>query len=138
MNPSRILLAALVALLLNGCSTTKIALIGTECEKSTSDYIRLIRWNEFENAMVTYVDAPLQEEYRKKVEAAGEIKIVDYRVKTKVCDPVKGEAAVKVELEYYRPPSVTVKTVIDSQKWSYEGPEDQRVWRLKTSLPEFE
>jgi hypothetical protein len=137
MNPSRILLAAVITLLLNGCSTAKIAKIGIECETSTKDYIRLVRWNEFENAMVTYVSAPLQGEYRRKIEAAGEVKVVDYRVKTRECDPVKGEASVKVEVDYYIPPSVTVKTVIDYQKWTYEGPEDQRVWRLKTSLPDF-
>jgi hypothetical protein len=42
-----------------------------------------------------------------------------------------------VEIDYYRPPSITVKTLVDNQEWSYEGPEEGRVWRLKTLLPEF-
>jgi len=137
MNPSRILLAAVIALLLNGCATAKIARIGTECENSTKDYNRLVRWNEFESAMVAYVSAPMQEEYRKKLAEAGEVKVVDYRVKMRECDPIIGEASVKVEIDYYRPPSVTVKTVIDYQKWTYDGPENERVWRLKTVLPDF-
>jgi len=50
---------------------------------------------------------------------------------------VKGEATVKVEFDYYRPPSTRVHTVEDLQKWSYEGDNDQRNWRLKSLLPEF-
>jgi hypothetical protein len=87
--------------------------------------------------MTTYVSASEQEEYRKKITEAGEVKVVDYRVKTMECEPVKGEASVMVELDYYRPPSVTVKTVVDNQKWSYEGEKDNRTWRLKTPLPDF-
>ena len=138
MNPPRILLAAVITLLLNGCGPTKTVMIGVECEKSTKDYIRLVRWNEFENAMAIYVSVPMHEEYRKKIEDMGEVKVVDYRVKTRECDPVLGVASVKVEIDYYRPPSVTVKTVTDYQKWTYDGPEDQRFWQLKTVLPEFE
>jgi uncharacterized protein YceK len=137
MNLRMIMPAIGVTLLLNGCAAMKIAKIGTECDTSTKDYNRLVRWDELDNALSIYVSPSMKEEYRKRIPDAEKVKIVDYRVKTKECDPVKGVATVKVEIDYYRPPSITVKTLVDNQEWSYEGPEEGRVWRLKTLLPEF-
>lgn len=137
MTIKRILLATMITLLLAGCSTLKNINIGGEFEKSSRSYIQLVRWQEFESAAATYVSPPLQEAYRERIKAAGEVKVADYRVKMMACDPVKGEATVKVEFDYYRPPSTRVHTVEDLQKWSYEGDDDQRNWRLKSLLPEF-
>jgi len=137
MTYRKTLLAAMFPLLLVGCSTLKNINIGGEFEKSSRSYLQLVRWQEFESAAVTYVSPPQQEAYRERIKAAGEVKVADYRVKMMVCDPVKGEATVKVEFDYYRPPSTRVHTVEDLQKWSYEGDNDQRNWRLKSLLPEF-
>jgi uncharacterized protein YceK len=137
MTIKRILLATMFTLTLAGCSTLKNINIGGEFEKSSRSYIQLVRWQEFESAAVTYVSPSQQEPYRERIKAAGEVKVADYRVKMIVCDPVKGEATVKVEFDYYRPPSTRVHTVEDLQKWSYEGDNDQRSWRLKSLLPEF-
>jgi hypothetical protein len=137
MTIKRILLSAMITLLLVSCTTMKNINIGGEFEKSSRSYIQLVRWQEFESAAVTYVSPPQQEAYRERIKAAGEVKVADYRVKVIVCDPVKGEATVKVEFDYYRPPSTRVHTVEDLQKWSYEGDNDQRNWRLKSLLPEF-
>ena len=137
MTIKRILLTAMITLPLVSCSTLKNINVGGEFEKSSRSYIQLVRWQEFESAAVTYVSPPQQEAYRERIKAAGEVKVADYRVKMMVCDPVKGEATVKVEFDYYRPPSTRVHTVEDLQKWSYEGDNDQRNWRLKTLLPEF-
>ncbi len=137
MTFKKTLLTAMITLLLVSCSTLKNINIGGEFEKSSRSYIQLVRWQEFESAAVTYVSPPQQEAYRERIKAAGEVKVADYRVKMMVCDPVKGEATVKVEFDYYRPPSTRVHTVEDLQKWSYEGDNDQRNWRLKSLLPEF-
>jgi hypothetical protein len=140
MNLGKIVLAAVIPLLLGGCSIykdVKIVNIGTEFDKSSKGYLNLLRWQEFESALTTYVSVPMQDEYRKKIKETGEARIVDYRVKKKECDPARGDATVIAELDYYRPPSVTVKTVVDTQKWSYEGENDQHSWRLTTLLPDF-
>ena len=140
MNRNKLALIALITLFLGGCSTFEAIRkvnIGTEFEKSSRAYLQLVRWHEMESAMVTYVNASLQDGYRKRIEAAGETKVVDYRIKSMDCDPVKGEATLKVELDYYRPPSTRVLTVVDNQIWSYEGAEGNRSWRLQTLLPEF-
>ena len=140
MNRSKILLVAAITLLFNGCGIfkdLKNVNIGSEFDQSSKGYLNLLRWQEFESALAKYVSIPLQEEYRLKIKDAEKVKIVDYRVKRTECDPVKGDGLVVAELDYYRPPSVTVKTVVDTQKWSYEGRDDMRSWRLMTLLPDF-
>jgi len=137
MKFGKTLMVVFIPLLLSGCAALKTANIGNEFDKSSKDYLTLLRWQEFESALGTYVSVPQQEEYRRKLKETGEVKIVDYRVKREVCDPVRGEATVVAELDYYRPPSVTVKTVVDNQKWVYEGEDDKRSWRLTTPLPDL-
>jgi len=130
-------LAAAIPLIFAGCATLKNANIGEEFEKSSKSYLQLVRWQEFESAAVTYVTPSLQEAYLQRIKAAGEVKLADYRVKVMECDPVKGEAATKVEFDYYRPPSLRLKTVEDVEKWSYEDDNGRRVWRLTSLPPEF-
>jgi len=137
MTIKRILLTAMLTLPLVACTTLRNINIGGEFEKSSRSYIQLVRWQEFESAAVTYVNPPLQEAYRQRIKEAGEVKVADYRVKMMECDPAKGEATAKVEFDYYRPPSTRVLTVVDVQKWSYEDENGQRIWRLKSLLPEF-
>jgi hypothetical protein len=140
MNHTKILLAVILPLMLTACGTfrdIKYANIGSEFTKSTRDYMQLVRWNELDSAASTYVSPLLQEEYRKKIKDASNVRITDYRVIRMECDPIKGEGTAKMELDYYRPPSVKVNKVEDLQKWSYEGEENKRSWRLKSLLPEF-
>ena len=137
MNRCTLLLVSGILLLSTGCSTMKNANIADEFTRSTKGYIKLLRWHELESALVTYVSVPLQERYREGMTAAEDVKIVDYRVKREECDPVRGEGTVQMELDYYRPPSVTVRTVTDLQKWSYEQIGETGSWRLQTMLPDF-
>jgi hypothetical protein len=69
--------------------------------------------------------------------AADQVKVVDYRIKNLECWPKKGTAEVTVEWDYYVPPSVTVKTLTDPQKWQYFEKEDRGEWVLTTLLPVF-
>jgi hypothetical protein len=140
MTRCRLALIAMVTLLLGGCSTLdaiKNINVGNDFEKDSRAYLQLIRWHELESAVVTYVSVPVQKDYRKRIEAAGDVHVADYRIKSMECDPENGEAKLKVEFDYYRPPSTRVLTVVDNQKWSYEGQEGGRSWRLQTLLPEF-
>lgn len=137
MNPGKILLTAMVPLVFTACSTVKQINIGSEFETSSRSYTQLVRWHELESAVVTHVSPQLWEGYRQRIKEAGEVKVADYRVKAMECDPVKGEGTVRVELDYYRPPSTRVHTVEDLQEWSYEEENGRHLWRLKTLLPEF-
>jgi hypothetical protein len=138
MNLSKALVVAIIPLIFGGCAAAKLATIESNFEKSWKDYIQHVRWNELESTTTLFVSESMREEFQKKIAATEKVKVVDYRVKFVTCDPVKGVASLKVELDYYRPPGITVKTVTDNQKWALEGPEEKRIWRLKTPLPDFE
>jgi translation elongation factor P/translation initiation factor 5A len=80
----------------------------------------------------------LREEFRRKVKAAKGVQVTDVRVKSLSCSPKKGEATVVIDIEYYREPSVTVRTVEDVQNWQYvEEGKDDWIWRLMSLPPDF-
>ena len=140
MHPIKTLAMVVVSVMLTGCGTMKemkIRNIAIEFDQSTARYNRMVRWHEFDTAEATYVPPKLRDEYRKRIMAAKEVNIVDFRVKSMECSPEKREGSVVAEIDYYRPPSVTVRTLEDRQLWSYEGDEEHRAWRLTTLLPEF-
>jgi hypothetical protein len=130
----------MISVLFAGCATmTEIKNwnIASAFDKSALEYNRMVRWHELDSAETIYVTQELQDKYRERITAAAEVKIVDYRVKSMECSPVKREGSVKVEFDYFRPPSVTMHTVEDHQQWAYEGVEGDRDWRLTTLLPDF-
>ncbi len=100
-------------------------------------YVRMIRWHEFDKSTLFYVDEPLRDEFQKRVDDVDQVSVVDYRIKNLVCRPKEGTAEVTVEWDYYIPPSVTVKTVKDDQRWRYVEEEKRKGWLLTTLLPEF-
>jgi hypothetical protein len=106
-------------------------------EKSNRDYNKMLRWQEAEAAALNFVDKANREEYLARVEAAKEVKIADYRIKTVECDTVTGVAKVKVEIDYYIPPAVVMKSLVDHQEWIYVQEGDTKNWRLKSLYPEF-
>jgi hypothetical protein len=130
-------LMLLLCLLVIGSACSLLFPIKDEFERNSKDYSKMLRWQEFERAVDLYVDPSLRDDYRKRIEAARDIKVVDYRIKNVVCDPEKRKAEVKAELDYYIMPSTKVKTVVDMQKWRYVEEADQKRWRLETLLPEF-
>ena len=111
--------------------------IRDDFEESSKSYNKMLRWRELEKASGAFVTAPLREKYDLSLKAAGKITITDLRVKTQDCSPEKGKANVVIEIDYFRLPSVTLKTVEDSQKWEYCEEDGQKLWRLMTVLPEF-
>ena len=108
-----------------------------EFAKISRDYNNMLRWQEFDRANVAYVEQALRGEFQKKIAATRDVKVVDYRVLSLECNAEKGEAEVKVEVDYYLLPAMRLKTVLDQQKWVYrEGP-GENGWRLVTVLPDF-
>jgi hypothetical protein len=141
MKIMRLLLVSFTLLLLTSCQSWRESMrnsrITNEFVTTSKGYIRMIRWHEFDKSTLFYVDEPLREDFQKRVNAFEEVKVVDYRIKNQECWPKKGTAEVTVEWDYYIPPSVTVKTVKDPQKWRYIEEENRRGWLLTTILPEF-
>ncbi len=139
MRIGRIVLASLALLSLCGCSYWRHWNAKGDFEESSRGYNKMVRWQEQENACLLYVDQSIRDQFLERVKAAKEVKIVDYRIKTLECETDRKHATATVEMDYYIPPSTTVKTLEDVQKWTYVEDEVKDVfgWRLTSLLPEF-
>jgi hypothetical protein len=109
-------------------------------EKSVKEYNRMLRWQEVESAGMTYLEPGQREAFgnaARQMRKRG-VSIADYRVLSSECLPEKDSASVVVEFDYYILPSARLKTLTYQQNWVYWEADDQKGWRLKSPLPEFE
>jgi uncharacterized protein YceK len=133
----RIILLLLVIALMGGCETIRNKSITWELEECSKSYNKMIRWHEMDKAEAVFPPEELKEEFTRKVRAARNVTVTDFRVKKMECSPEKGEATVVVDIDYYREPSVTVKTLEDKQEWKYVEENGNKRWRLMTLPPDF-
>jgi hypothetical protein len=126
-----------VILFLASCQSMHNNKVSEDFDKGTRNYIRMVRWNELDQTPLSFVEDSLRAEFEKRVKAAKDVQIADYRVKNIECKPDKGVGELTVEWDYYIPPSITLKTVEDPQKWRYVEEENRKGWMLLTLFPEF-
>jgi len=134
----RILIAFTAAALLCSCQNVELMMNAKSLDKASRDYNVKMRWQQMDVACMAYMDAALLEECSRRVDAAREVKVAEYRVRSLVYDKEHGTARAVVEFDYYVPPGVTLKTVVDRQEWALVGEGDaMKSWKLKTLPPEF-
>jgi hypothetical protein len=133
----RIMLLIVVIALLGGCETLKKKNIAWELDEYSKNYNKMIRWHELDKAGAIFPPEELQAEFTRKADSAKDVTVTDFRIKKMECSPEKGEATVILDIDYYREPSVTVKTVEDKQEWKYVGENGNKHWRLMTLPPDF-
>jgi hypothetical protein len=133
----RMILIFLTLFTLCACTSITNLKVANEFDTSSQKYNRMLRWHEMEMAGLRFADQSVKDEYISRAKAAKGVLITDYRVEYQECSPEKGEATVDVNIDYYIPPSVTLKTLEDVQKWKYVGDEGNKSWRLMSLPPEF-
>jgi hypothetical protein len=134
----RIILLVSAIALMGGCETIKNRTVTWELEENSKSYNKMLRWNEMEKAELIFPPDELRDEFKRKVQAASTVKVTDYRVKKMECFPEKGEATVIMDIDYFREPSITLRTVEDRQEWKYvEEAGGKKRWRLMTLPPDF-
>ena len=131
-------LILLLCLIVFGSGCSLLFPIKDEFERNSKDYSKMLRWQEFERAVDVYVDPALRDDYRKRIAAARDVKVVDYRVNNVTCDPENRKAEVRLELDYYIMPSNRIKTLTYKQEWAYREISASKSWMLKSGLPAFE
>lgn len=137
MKVYRIIPALAIFALLPACQSYRNYNAAQEFTLALREYNRMLRWQEIDQACISFVVKARREECLLRAEAAREVKVADYRVLTEECTPEKGTAETRVAVDYYLPPSSRVKTLEDLQLWRYsEGPDDKG-WRLTTLPPLF-
>ncbi len=125
--------AILVILLLSACGSYNIK---GKLDQSVNQYNDQLRGQKLDAASL-FVSEPLAKEFGARVEAARKVRIIDYRIMSMRYDEKKGEAEVKVEIDYYSLSTYLMKTLVDVQKWAYLEEGGTRKWRLASLLPEF-
>jgi len=126
---SLLLTAALIS-----CNTQRS--IQADFEKNFRNYNELVRWHQLDEASLFPADS-IAAGYRERLKNAENVAVVDYRVMNIKYDDKKKEAEVKVEIDYYKRNILSLKTVIDNQKWAYQEKEGKGLWRLMSLLPDF-
>lgn len=105
-------------------------------DKTFMNYNEFVRWHRFEDASL-FTAGAISEKYKERLEMAKSVKVVDYRVLNVNFDEKRKEAEVRIEMDYYTLSSPKLRTVVDKQRWAYEGEEGKGEWRLMSLLPEF-
>ncbi len=126
--------SVVLMLLIIGCASMETAEKMSQFDETSRAYLRAIRWGEFEAAYafkkLTDRDnvIPDFEDYRS-------VKVTNYKVKQTIISEDQSKIIQIVDFQYYRMSDVTVKTIIDRQKWEYD--EEQGKWFLQSDLPAF-
>ena len=109
-----------------------------EFEKSMRAYNRMLRWQEVENAGMTYIDRGQRDESMHDAESLKRrgVTLADFRILTFECLPDKKTGDVVAEFDYFILPSNRIKTVTYRQEWVYQ--DLLKNWKLKSGLPAFE
>ena len=113
--------------------------VAETCSKSIKDYNKLLRWKEVDNAGLKFM---IKDGRDKFIDDASDfnkrqVTITDYRIRTMDCADKKTEATAVVDFDYYVLPSNRIKTVTYKQDWIYLEEGDNKLWKIKSSLPEF-
>ena len=124
----------LLTAVLVSCNTQRS--IQADFEKNFRNYNELVRWHQLDEASLFPADS-IAAGYRERLKNAENVAVVDYRVMNIKYDDKKKEAEVKVEIDYYKRNILSLKTVIDNQKWAYQEKEGKGLWRLMSLLPDF-
>lgn len=124
--------AAVFLLMLAACRS--LTGTGESLQRSVSEYNRMLRWQEGSTAVTRFVQPQRQPDYLRRARGDRAPHIVDYRVGPLSWQTPGSVAVIPVELDYYLPPSATVKTVVDRQEWRYtEG----QGWQVSSPPPEL-
>jgi hypothetical protein len=124
----------LLTVVLVSCNTQRG--IKADFEKNFRSYNDMVRWHQLEEASLFPADS-ISAVYKERMKTAKDVAVVDYRVMNIQYDEKKKEAEVKVEIDYYRLSTLSLKTIIDHQKWAYQEKEGKGLWRLMSLLPDF-
>jgi len=127
-------LVAAATLFLAGCASMRIT--RETLDDTLRDYQQMLRWNEAPSA-VAFVSEPMKPAYIEKATGFNRVKIVDYRIKSVDFSKEQKKATAVVEYDYHLKSGLTIKTVVDTQKWEYIDTKETEGWRLTSYPPAF-
>ncbi len=121
-------------LLILGCASMETGEKMSQFDETSRAYLRAIRWGEFEAAFA-FKKLSDREEELPDFENYRTVKVTNYKVKQTIISEDQSKIIQIVDFQYYRTKDVTVKNLIDRQKWEYD--KEQEKWFLQSNLPAF-
>jgi tryptophan synthase beta subunit len=121
-------------MLILGCASMKTGEKMSQFDETSRAYIRAIRWGDYEGAYA-FKKLTDREGVLPDFEDYRAVKVTNYKVKQTIISEDQTKIIQIVDFQYYRLTDVTVKTLIDRQKWEYD--EEQGRWLLQSNLPAF-
>ena len=132
----RLIAVLTVGMLLSGCAGIHWRADEREQLLSASDgYNALLRWKELDKACIAFAEESVRGGCLGRVDELKDFQITDIRRRDLDLKLFGDEATVNVEIEYYQLPSMVVRKTQESQRWVYRGPQDGKVWQIKTPIP---
>jgi hypothetical protein len=127
-------IAIILAFLIFGCAGIQTGKKMTLFDDTARAYLRAIRWGDYETA---YAFKNLQDTDDKMpdFENLRQIRVTAFNVKQTILSEDKSTIVRIVDFQYYRISNVTVKNLIDRQRWEYD--QEANRWYLTSDLPDF-
>jgi hypothetical protein len=128
-----------IVIALTACASSPLRAVLDDFDRSIKEYNNLLASGKFEQAGI-FVTESRREAFNTRAKAARNVHIIDYQI-LNINDEIelKGAATANVRFNYTVPPNSEIKTIVDSQNWSYVYVKEdgRKRWRLMTLLPEF-
>jgi len=104
-------------------------------DNSIEKYSKLIRWGEYERAIV-FLEPSNQQAAYAEIKSFKDIRVTSYEMKQLKLAKDENSADAVVEFTYFHEFSGRERTVIDKQHWEWH--DDEGNWRLRGTLPRME
>ena len=121
-------------LLILGCASMETGEKMSHFDETSRAYLRAIRWGEYEAAFA-FKKLAARDEELPDFENYRTVQVTNYKVKQTFISEDKSRIIQIVDFQYYRTNDVTVKNLLDRQKWEYD--KEQEKWFLQSHLPKF-
>ena len=127
-------IACILVFLLFGCAGIETGKKMTLFDDTARAYLRTLRWGDYESAYA-FKKLPGTDDKMPDFKDLSEVRISGYNVKQTILSEDKSTILRIVDFQYYRLSNVTVKNLIDRQKWEYD--EEANRWYLTSDMPDF-
>jgi hypothetical protein len=126
--------ALVLFILIFGCASIQTGKKMTLFDETARAYLQALRWGDYETAYA-FKKLPDPNDKMPDFQDLNQIRVTAYNVKQTILSEDKSTIVRIVDFQYYRISNVTVKNLIDRQKWEYDGEANR--WYLTSEFPDF-
>ena len=127
-------IAIMLVFLICGCASVQTGKKMTLFDDTARAYLRAIRWGDYETAYA-FKNLRVTDDKMPDFEDLRQIRVTGFNVKQTILSEDKSTIVRIVDFQYYRMSNVTVKNLIDRQRWEYDAEANR--WYLTSDLPDF-